>query len=147
MLAYPDLQAEIVSLLRNADAHVRVLSSTGLEAATVEAMLFLCHEKYGNKGGNLRVSEIAANLRVLNCSREEFQSPSPRGLGEILRALGFETTKLDKKGRGIILCRDIDRRVHELAFDFCVPSLWKGTSNCAACKSMREACSGREKKL
>ena len=36
----PDLQAEIVSVLRSADAHVRVLSSTSREAVVVEAMLF-----------------------------------------------------------------------------------------------------------
>jgi hypothetical protein len=139
----PDLQREIVSLLRDADAQARVRSSTCQEAVVVEAMLFLCHEKNGDKGGNLRVSEIADAVRVINIGREEITSPSPRGVGEILRALGFETTKLDKKGRGIILCRDIDRRVHEVAFNFGVPSLWKGMPNCVGCKSVWEGSDGR----
>jgi hypothetical protein len=132
----PDLQAEIVSLLRNADAHARVLSPSSLEATTIEAMLFLCHEKGGNSG--IHVGEIAAAVRVLNKGKEERESPSPRALGDTLRALGFETDRLDKKGRGIMLCQNIRRRVHEIALNLGVPTLAEDTLGCDECRLVRE---------
>jgi hypothetical protein len=135
----PELQAEIVSLLHNADAHARVLSSTCQEAAAVEAMLFLCHEKNGKSNGAIHVGEIAAVLRVLSQGRAEIDIPSPRALGDTLRALGFMTERLDRNGRGIMLCRDIRRRVHETAMNFRVPSLAEGLRGCEDCKLVRGA--------
>jgi len=133
----PNLQAEIVALLRNADAHERVLSSTCQEAAAVEAMLFLCHGKNGKGNGAIHVGEIAAVLRVLNQGRTEIDIPSPRALGDTLRALGFMTERLDRNGRGTMLCRDIRRRVHETAMNFGVPSLSEGLPGCEDCKFVR----------
>jgi hypothetical protein len=140
----PDLQAEIISHLRDADAHARILSSTSQEAVIIEAMLFLCHDKNGQNGRGLHVGEIAAAVRVLNRGREETQYPSPRRLGEVLRDLGFKTTRLDKKGRGIVLCRNLDRKVHELAANFGVPSLREGVGSCDGCKSVLEAYGDQE---
>jgi hypothetical protein len=133
----PKLQAEVVSLLRNADAHARVLSSTCEEAAAAEAMLFLCHDKNGKGNGAIHVGEIAAAVRVLNKGRDETEIPSPRALGDTLRALGFMTERLDRNGRGIMLCRDIRRRVHETAMNFGVPSLAEGMRGCEDCKFVR----------
>jgi hypothetical protein len=110
------------------------MSSTSREATAIEAMLFLCHEKNGKGNGAIHVGEIAAAVRVINIGRDETESPSPRAFGETLRALGFETTRLGKKGRGVLLCRDIRHRVHEIARNFGVPSLVGGMRGCADCQ-------------
>ena len=133
----PTLQAELVSLLRSADAHARVLSSTSQEAITAEALLYLCHQKNGSGCDEIYVGEIAEAVRVLNQGRGEMSNPSPRALGEVLRALGFATEKLDKHGRGVLLGREIYRKIHEVACDFDAPSLAAGMHGCDECTLVR----------
>jgi hypothetical protein len=135
----PDLQREIVALLRSSDKHARVVRSTNPEAVLLEALLFFCHERSGDSRASVHVRELAEAMNVINTGRGEPHSPSPRGVGELLRSVGFQTTRLDKSGRGIMLCRDISDRVHELAMRFAVPSMREGTPGCVTCKSMRVA--------
>jgi hypothetical protein len=133
----PDLQKEIASLLRDCDKHARIVKSTNPEAVLLEALLFLCHER-SEPHASIHVGELANAMRVINQGRGETNSPSPRGVGEILRGLGFQTTRLGKSGRGILLCRDISERVHELAVNFGVPSMREGTPGCTACENARK---------
>jgi hypothetical protein len=91
----------------------------------------------GKGNGAIHVGEIATAVGVLNKGRDETEIPSPRALGDTLRALGFMTERLDRNGRGIMLCRDIRRRVHETAMNFGVPSLAEGMRGCEDCKFVR----------
>jgi hypothetical protein len=133
-----NLQAEIVAQLRNSDDHARVLSSASQEATTIEAMLFLCHEKNGKAHRGIHVGQIAHGVSVINEGRQQIESPSPRAQGDVLRTLGFVTKRIDRNGRGIMLCSDIRRRVHEIAMNLGVPSLAEGMKDCVDCKFVRE---------
>lgn len=139
-----DLQTELIGRLRNTDRRARILQSTNQEAVLVEALLFFCHERRGEKRG-LHVQEIAAAMNVINTGRGEAFTHSPRSIGELLRAVGFETSRLDRNGRGIMLCGDINSRVHELAMDLGVPSMREGTPGCETCKCVLEVAPGQKK--
>jgi hypothetical protein len=138
----PDLQGEIVSLLRTSDTHARVLRTTTRESLAVEALLFHVHEAQGDLGAGVHVGLLAKTIEVLSTGRGDPIRLSPRAVGQLLRSLNFTTGRLDRNGRGIVLLKDIVARVHEVAWDRQVPSLAQGAPGCAQCQCMREVHAG-----
>lgn len=134
----PELQAEIVSLLRTYDTHARVVQATNPEALVLEALLFHVHDAKGDRSASVYVGDIAHTIKLICNDRGNPIRLSPRAVGEILGSMGFKTEKLDRYGRGIALLSSIVTRVHELASERQVPSLSQGAPGCAACQHARE---------
>jgi hypothetical protein len=133
----PALQEEIVALLRSADAHQRMLQSASIEAVLVEGLLFLCHEAQGDPVAGVYAAQLAEHVRVISKGRGDQIDLKPRAIGDLLRGLGFTTERLDRNGRGILLCREVIDKVHELAVAFHVPSLGHA-QGCALCAKARK---------
>jgi hypothetical protein len=138
----PELQREIVTLLRAADAQARLLRATNKESLAIEALLFHAHEAQGDPGAGVHAGKLAKTMEVLSNGRGAPIKLSARAVGELLRALGFQTKKLDRKGRGVVLLNDIVTRIHEVASDRQVPSVAEGAPGCAQCQRMRELHAG-----
>jgi len=134
----PELQSEIVTLLRTSGTHARVLRATSHESLAIEALLFHAHEAQGDPSAGVHVGALANTIKVLSEGRGDPVKLSPRAVGDLLRSLDFQTKKLDRKGRGVVLLTDIVTRVHEVASDRQVPSLAEGAPGCAQCQRMRE---------
>jgi len=140
----PELQGEIVALLRSADTHARVQRATDHESLAVEALLFRAHEAQGDPGAGVHVGALAHTMKVLSTGRGDPTLLSARAVGNLLRSLYFKTEKLDRNGRGVVLFKDIVTRVHQLASDRQVPSLAEGAPGCALCQRMQELHAGGE---
>jgi len=138
----PELQGEIVTLLRASDTHARILRATNHESLAVEALLFHAHEAQGDPGAGVHAGALAKTIEVLSAGRGDPIKISPRAVGDLLRSLDFKTEKLDRKGRGVVLLRDIVTRIHEVASDRQVPSLAEGAPGCAQCQRMQELHAG-----
>jgi hypothetical protein len=133
----PDLQEEIVTLLRGTNAHLRVAQSLTVESVLIEALLFLCHEAQGDLVAGVHAGQLAQHIRVISRDRGDEIDLKPRAVGELLRGLGFTTERLDRYGRGILLCQEVIERVHELAAAFHVPAMGRA-QRCALCAKARQ---------
>jgi hypothetical protein len=141
---HPELQGEIVALLRSSDTHARVQRATDHESLAVEALLFHAHEAQGDPSASAHVGALAHTMKVLSTGRGDPTLLSARAVGELLRLLDFKTERLDRNGRGVVLLRDTVTRIHEIAADRQVPSLAEGAPGCALCQRMRELHAGGE---
>jgi hypothetical protein len=139
-----ELQAEIVTLLRTSDTHARLQRATNHESLAIEALLFHAHEAQGDPSAGVHVGKLVKTIEVLSTGRGDPIKLSPRALGDLLRSLDFKTGRLDRKGRGVLLLREIVNRIHEVASDRQVPSLAEGASGCAQCQRMQELHAGGE---
>jgi hypothetical protein len=138
----PELQGEIVSLLRTSDTHARLLRATNRESLAIEALLFHAHEAQGDPSASVHVGTLGNTIEVLSRGRGDPIKLSPRAVGELLRTLDIKTGRLDRNGRGVVLLRDLVARVHEVASDRQVPSLAQGAPGCAQCRRMQEVHAG-----
>jgi hypothetical protein len=133
-----ELQREIVTLLRASDAQARLLRATNKESLAIEALLFHAHEAQGDPGAGVHAGKLAKTMEVLSTGRGAPIKLSVRAVGDLLRELGFQTEKLDRKGRGVVLLTDIVTRLHQVASDRQVPSVAEGAPGCAQCQRMQE---------
>lgn len=131
--ADPDLQADVVSLLKGRDTVDRVQRSVSLEALLLESLLFRCHEAQGDHAAGVYAGDLASDIRAISKGRGEQINIKPRAVGELLRSLGFKPDRLDRYGRGILLCEAVVDRAHELAGTFQVPTMSQGARACARC--------------
>jgi len=138
----PALQEEVVALFRVADTHSRVHRSVSIESLLIESLLFRCHESQGDPNAGVYAGDLAGDIRVISTGRSDPIIRSLRAVGDLLRTLGFEPERLDRNGRGILLCQAIIDRVHELAARFQVPSLMQSTHGCARCTHVRQTLVG-----
>ena len=134
----PDLQNEVVDLLRDADLHTRVQLATDERSLLLECLLVRCHESQGQKNAGVHVGALAEDMLALSAGRSNPIDLKPRAVGELLRDIGLETQRLDRSGRGILLCSQIAGRVHELAMQLRVPTMTQGAQRCALCEEVRQ---------
>jgi hypothetical protein len=142
-----ELQNEIVGLLRPADNQLRVRRSSSAESVLLEVLLFRCHESQGDSNVGVYAGELATDMRILSRGRGHQIDLKPRAVGELLRSMGFEPDRIDRKGRGVRLCVDVTQHVHELAATFQVPSLMSGSNQCAQCALQRQRLHSFEHKV
>jgi hypothetical protein len=107
----PELQSELVALLKPHDRQQAADRSDSLETLVADVVLTLCH-----KGKNeIFVKEIAAEVnRVLKDRRETLQLSSEK-VGHKLKKIGLFTRTLSKLGNGLLLDGATRLRVHEVA--------------------------------
>jgi len=127
----PQLQSELIELLRERDEEVRFEDSHDFRPTVIEALLYFFHKKSKH---SVQVQEIAEAANALLKNRGESFQLNPRAVGEILRSIDFATIRLGSAGRGIRLLRDGNLKIHRLAADFQVPTIMNASNKCDLCK-------------
>jgi hypothetical protein len=131
----PELQAELVALLRPHAQQQTADRSDSLEALVVDAALTLCHQ-----GKNqIYVREIAIEVNRLQEVRGETLRFSPEKVGHQLKKVGLFTRRLSQKGNGLLMDRATTARLHEVAADYRQDDLIEEDRNlhCSLCQQNR----------
>jgi hypothetical protein len=107
----PQLQTELVALLRPPDQQQIADRSDGDDALVVGAALALAHQDKGE----VFVKEIAAEVNRLLVARGETRQLSPEKVGHKLKKVGMFTRRLSQAGNGLTLDQATKMRLHEVA--------------------------------
>ena len=129
-----EIQAELAGLLKEQDVlPVRTEHANELHSVVIEALLFCSHQ---SKNQNAGVAEITTTVNNILKRRGELLEMSPRGVGNILRALGFSTHRLSATRRGIILLNSVRQRIHRLASKHNLLGERYRSINCVQCDEL-----------
>ena len=85
------------------------------------------------KESSVYVGEIASAVEAILEGRGENRKVEPREVGPRLGLLGLVTEERNAKGIRLVLTEEVSRRVHEVAYDFSVPSIQHGRKRCPHC--------------
>jgi hypothetical protein len=129
IVAAPEVQASLGSLLRDYQDAIRADLWLNPRCVVIEAVLFRCHDR---KSERIRVGEIARTTNAILKGRGEATQLGPKEVGGILRQLGLSPTR-DSKGFAIRLDEGIRRGIHKLAGRFAVATVQEGAMECAHC--------------
>ena len=117
----PQLQMELVALLRPQHQQQIADRSDSVEALVAGAALALCHQGKDE----IYVKEIATEVNRLLVVRGETMQLSPEKVGHKLRKVGLFTRRLSQAGNGLTLDQATRIRLHEVARAFlgedCIP--------------------------
>jgi len=129
----PELQADLIPLLRAYQAAIRASKLHDLRCVVIEALLLHCHEKSGEK---LFVGQLTKDVNLILKGRGETTEFKPESIGTILRGQGF-SPKRGSQGYGILLNESNRRFIHDLAARFGVAEAQEGARKCLHCAEMR----------
>jgi hypothetical protein len=107
----PELQSELVALLKPHDRQQAADRSDSLEALVAGATLTLCH--MGQE--QIFVKQIAVEVNRILEGRGETLRLSPEKVGHRLKKIGLLTRTLSQAGNGLLLDGETKVRVHEVA--------------------------------
>jgi hypothetical protein len=107
----PQLQMELVSLLRPQNQQQIADRAGSLEALAASAALGLCHQGKGE----MYVKEIAVEVNRLLVARGETIQLTPEKVGHTLKRAGLFTRRLSQTGNGLTLDQATRIRIHEVA--------------------------------
>ena len=107
----PQLQSELVALLRPQHQQQIADRSDSVEAFVAGAALALCHQGKDQ----IYVKEIAAEVNRLLVARGETVQFSPEKVGHKLKKVGLLTCRLSPAGNGLSLDQATRIRLHEVA--------------------------------
>jgi hypothetical protein len=124
------LQASVVELLKDQEAAFRADSGRFFRKTVLEASLTLCH---GATQNALTVGDITRAANELLKGAGETLTLEPRAVGDILRSLRIPTERLGAKGRGIVLLKDVQRRLHAIAMDYGIDLRNTAPKDCQIC--------------
>lgn len=95
------------------DKEVNEDCSWDLNVTVLEALFSLCHKKKES----VYVNEVANEANSILERRGEMFVMTARSVGCKLRVMGLATGRMGAAGRGMVLSRDIQKRIHRLAWD------------------------------
>ncbi|HXM01114.1 MAG TPA: hypothetical protein VN939_00830, partial [Chthoniobacterales bacterium] len=130
----PDLKASVTGLLKDHDAQSRVDCATGQNAIVLRAVLWHCHEPDQQQAF---VREIAATANRIYGEEGESLKISNETVGHVLRNLGLYTRRLGNAGKGLILDKATQNRVHELGYSNEVLPEGDGLPGCGYCHKLQ----------
>jgi hypothetical protein len=107
----PQLQMELVSLMRPQDLQQSADRSDCLETLVAGAALTLCHQGKDE----VFVREIAAEVNRVLKARGEILQFTPEKVGHKLKRIGLLTRRLSHAGNGLNLDQQTRIRIHEVA--------------------------------
>jgi hypothetical protein len=107
----PQVQAELVALLRSQDQQQITDRSNSVDALVAGAALTLCHQGKDQ----VFVKEIAAEVNRLLEARGETLQFSPEKVGHKLRKVGLPARRLSQAGNGLYLDQPTRIHIHEVA--------------------------------
>jgi hypothetical protein len=129
----PELQGGITLLLKAHDEQSRVDRASGSAGMVLRALLFHCHEQ---REPQVFVHEIAATLNRIAGQEGEVIHLSSEKVGHILKNLGLYSQRLGSNGKGLLLEKATQIRVHRLcqAYDVLAPA-----PACSFCQNLQNA--------
>jgi hypothetical protein len=101
------------------------------KCVVAEVALFFCHKP---DTAHFSVGELAEKINDLLQGRHEEPRLSPKRVGLVLRELGIHGDRVTE-GYRIILTDVIREQIHQLAFDYRVPTLDDGVPRCRYCRN------------
>lgn len=107
----PELQMQLVALLRPQAQQQIADRSDGDEALVVGAALALCQQD----NAEVFVKEIAVEVNRLLAARGETRQLSPEKVGHKLKKVGLYTRRLSQAGNGLTLDQATRMRLHQVA--------------------------------
>lgn len=129
----PEHQGNIVRLLKKKDVEVNEDSFWDLRLTVLEAMLSICHEKKES----VYVSEVAKKANSILEKRGESFVMTARAVGSKLREMDLSTRRMGAAGRGMLLTREIQMRVHRLALENRLNLKQGGECQCEDCEELK----------
>jgi hypothetical protein len=108
----PELQRGIIELLKERDEQARVDRAGGQNGVVLRAVLRHCHQPDRQQ---VLVREIATTANDIYEEEEETLKISNETVGHVLKSLGLYTRRLGNVGRGLMLDKATQSRVHELS--------------------------------
>jgi hypothetical protein len=129
----PEHQGNIVRLLKMKDVEINEDSFWDLRFTVLEAMLSICHEKKES----VYVSEVAKKANSILEKRGESFVMTARAVGSKLREMDLSTRRMGAAGRGMLLTREIQMRVHRLALHNRLNLKQGGECQCEDCEELR----------
>ena len=105
------------------------------KCVVAEAGLFFCHKP---DTAHFFVGELAEKINDLLLGRHGDLKLSPKKVGLLLRELGVHRERV-AEGYKIILTDVCREHIHQLAFDYRVPTLEDGVGRCRHCRQGRTA--------
>jgi hypothetical protein len=109
----PELQRGIIALLKERDEQSRVDRATGQNGIVLKAVLWHCHQSDQQQ---VFVREIAGTANRIYSEEGESLKISNETVGHVLKNLGLYTRRLGNAGRGLMLDKDTQSRIHELSY-------------------------------
>lgn len=129
----PERQVQVVSLVK--DRREQSEQESWDPCLTVlEALLSLCHK---DALQSVHVAEIAAVANSILKQRNESLEMNARALSDKLKLLGLRTSRLDSAGRGLLLTKELRRRIHRLAWNNRAQFPPEAENNCELCSQMQ----------
>lgn len=96
-------------MLQERDEQARVDRAHGVNGVVLRAALVCCHE---NTEGRVFVREIASTANEIYVEQGESVRISNETIGHVLKSLGLYTRRLGNAGRGLVLDKATQARVH-----------------------------------
>ena len=127
----PGFQGEIARALQGQSDQILLKSETDLDSVVIEAMLDLCHEKDRQ---SFHVADVSNHANKILERRGELLEMNPWTVGGRLNKLGISTKKLDSAGRGALLLNTMRDRVHKLAWERKLSTIYDHAGDCSQCK-------------
>jgi hypothetical protein len=128
----PQLQTQLVALLRPQVQQQIADCSDSDEALVVRATLALCHQDKGE----VFVKEIAVEVNRLLEARGETRQLTPEKVGHTLKKVGMLTRRLSQAGNGLRMDQATRIRLHEVAAAYWGEDSVQGDENlhCPLCE-------------
>ena len=129
IVAAPELQGALGTLLREYEESIRVAPWVDPRCVVIEAVLLRSHDDQTER---VHVGEITRTANVILKGRGETVQLEAKEVGGILRQLGLSPMR-DRNGFAIRLNESIRHHIHQLASRFAVATVQEGTVLCAHC--------------
>jgi hypothetical protein len=121
-----ELCDRMLDLLKTQNEQLRVDGASGIEATVLRSLLSHCHENEPH----VYVHTIAAGANQIWSECGETSKLGNEKVGHVLRKLGLYTRRLGYEGRGLVLDKSQQLRVHQLAFEYDVLSAIPECGHC-----------------
>jgi hypothetical protein len=129
----PELQHGVRTLLEDRDAELRSARWTDPTCTIVEVLLDKVHSPQPN---GIFVGQVAETANALLKARGASIQLHSRGVGDVMRNLGFGPLERKAKGIRLLVTSKMIRKTHELARDYRVAAVEAGIARCPSCTEM-----------
>jgi len=125
-----ELQERIIDLLKAQNDQIRADGASGIEAAVLQSVLSHCHQNESQ----VYVRNIAATANRIWLEQGGTSKLTNEKVGHVLKKLGLYSRRLSFEGRGLVLDKAQQHRVHQLASEY---DVLPATAECGYCHSLQ----------
>ena len=131
-----DLQAKILELVADSPAEASE-EDRWTDQGTVLRESLLVASHLPNLEA-LYMGQFADTMMTMLSARGEERKIRPKQAGAMVRALGFSLEPRDSRGIRLLLTESVRKKIHQLAYDFGVPSSQTPVASCRHCEDLRK---------